>query len=125
MTIVIDEFGMFGNENIVEVLRLGRSKNAKVVLATQDLSTIQSELIAQDILSNCRLKISMGSDFPKTMAEIGGTKLRLEATIQHDEGEATGLGSAKIQDTFKANPIRSGPYMPAKPLLFAVTKWPR
>lgn len=35
---------------------------------------------------------------------IAGTRLVVESSLQHDEGQATGLGSARTQHAFKVDP---------------------
>jgi len=99
--LVIDEFGTFKNQNIVDLLQLARSAKMGVILATQDVATLGDEMTRQKILANCVTKILMASDFPEYIAELAGTKYQVESSIQHEGGEATGMGSARIQHAFK------------------------
>jgi hypothetical protein len=46
----------------------------------------------------------MATEFPEELAELAGTILRLENSIQFQEGEVTGKGSARIQHQFAVDP---------------------
>ena len=98
--LIIDEFGQFENDSIVSLLSLARSFRMGVVLATQDLSLLPEPTLSQQILSNCRTKLLMATDYPEEVAKLAGTILRIEASLQHEKGNPTGLGSARIQDAF-------------------------
>jgi len=41
---------------------------------------------------------------PEELVRIAGTRLVVESSLQHDEGQATGLGSARTQHAFKVDP---------------------
>lgn len=99
--LIIDEFGQFDNESIVDLLTLARAYHMGVVLATQDLSTLRDPVVSKQVLANARTKILMASDFPEDVATLAGTILRAESSFQHEEGNATGMGSVRIQDSFK------------------------
>jgi Cdc6-like AAA superfamily ATPase len=99
--LIIDEFGTFGNDNIIALLQLARSQQLGVILATQDVSTLGDPLTARLILSNTRTKILMATDYPEEIAMLAGTIKQIEASMQHNEGEATGMGSAREQDAFR------------------------
>ncbi len=98
---IIDEFGAFGTTGILSLLSLARSAQLGVVLATQDVASLGDETERRLILANTRTKLLMATDFPEEIASLAGTILRVESSIQHDEGEATGLGSGRIQDAFR------------------------
>jgi len=101
--LVIDEFGMFGNSNIVALLSLARSANLGVVLATQDVSTLGDEDTKRMILANTNTTLLMLSKFPEEVAEMAGTTYQVESSFQHEEGETTGMGSARIQHAYKVD----------------------
>lgn len=101
--LVIDEFGTFDNDNIVSLLSLARSANLGVILATQDIASLGNERTTQLILANTRTKILMASDFPEQLAKLAGTIYQIEASIQHLEGDPTGVGSARVQHTYRVD----------------------
>lgn len=98
--LIIDEFGSFGNKNIIKLLSLARSARLGIILATQDVANLGDDLTKQQILATTRTKFLMASDFPEEIATLAGTIKQIESSMQHDEGTATGMGSARLQDTF-------------------------
>lgn len=101
--LVIDEFGAFNNENIVDLLTLARSSDLGIILATQDIASLGDERTKRLILANTRTKLLMATDFPEEVAELAGTIYQLEASIQHTEGDLTGVGSARVQQAFRVD----------------------
>lgn len=99
--LIIDEFGQFSNNNIISLLTLARSSKMGVILATQDTASLKDEMTKKNVLANCRTKILMTTDFPEELAELAGTRYQIESSIQHEDGEMTGAGSARIQHSFK------------------------
>jgi hypothetical protein len=99
--LVIDEFGMFGNDNIIKLLSLARSSKLGIVLATQDVANLGDETTMRLILANTGTKLLMRSDFPEDIAKLAGTIYQLEGSVQYERGQATGLGSVRPQHTFK------------------------
>jgi len=102
--LIIDEFGQFSNKNITALLSLARSAKLAIILATQDVASLKDEQTKKLVLANTRTKILMATEFPEEMAELAGTILRLENSIQFQEGEVTGRGSARIQHQFAIDP---------------------
>jgi len=98
---IIDEFGAFSATGILSLLSLARSAQLGIVLATQDIASLGDDTERRLILANTRTKLLMATDFPEEVASLAGTILRIESSIQHDEGQATGLGSGRIQDAFR------------------------
>lgn len=99
--LIIDEFAAFGNHNIVALLTMARSADLGVVLAAQDVVGLGDETTQRLILANTRTKLLMASDFPEEIGQLAGTSYQIEASIQHAEGLATGLGSARVQHAFR------------------------
>lgn len=99
--LIIDEFGQFDNAGIVDLLTLARTYRMGIVLATQDLSTLRDPVVTKQVLSSTRTRLLMATDYPDELGKLAGTILRVEASLQHEEGNPTGLGSARIQDSFK------------------------
>lgn len=109
---IIDEFGAFGANGILSLLSLARSAQLGIVLATQDTASLGDETEQRLILANTRTKLLMATDFPEEVASLAGTILRIESSIQHDEGERTGMGSGRIQDAFRIS-MNEVPGLPA------------
>jgi energy-coupling factor transporter ATP-binding protein EcfA2 len=99
----IDEFGVFGNDNVNAVLSQARSKGYGVVLATQDYSNLGEERQAQSILSNTLTKVLMGTDYPEALGMTAGTKLQVESSMQSNDQGPTGMMSGRIQHAFKVD----------------------
>lgn len=99
--LIIDEFGQFSNDNIISLLTLARSSKLGVLLATQDTASLKDEATKKLVLANTRTKILMATDFPEEVGELAGTIYRVESSMQHEEGEVTGKGSARVQHSFK------------------------
>lgn len=97
---MIDEFGQFGATGILSLLSMARKAQLGMVLATQDVAGLGDETERRLILANTRTKLLMGTDFPEEVASLAGTITRIESSIQHDQGEATGKGSGRPQDAF-------------------------
>jgi Cdc6-like AAA superfamily ATPase len=102
--LVIDEFGQFANDKIISLLTLARSSQLGVILATQDTSSLEDENTRQQVLANTRTKILMATDLPEEVAELAGTVFQIESSIQHEDGDMTGMGSARVQHAFKIQP---------------------
>jgi hypothetical protein len=102
--LIIDEFGAFQNEQILALLTLARSAQLGVVLAAQDVASLgKEEQQRQLILANTRTKFLMATDFPEEVAMLAGTMLRIEVGLQLDDGQATGMGTGRVQHTFKVD----------------------
>lgn len=101
---IFDEFGQFGSDNIAAILELGRSRQCGVVLATQDMSTLDDESFQQRVLSGCQTKILMRSDFPEALVTLAGTRWQTELGLHIQDGAYTGEGTARQQHTFKIDP---------------------
>jgi hypothetical protein len=101
--LIIDEFGQFSNDNITALLSLARSAELGIILATQDTASLTSEVTKKLVLANTRTKFLMTSEFPEEVAALAGTSYQLESSLQHEEGELTGLASARVQHAFKVD----------------------
>ncbi len=101
--LIIDEFGQFSNKNITALLSLARSSQLGIILATQDVASLQDETTKKLVLANTRTKLLMATDFPEDVATLAGTFYQIESSIQHQDGGITGLGSARVQHAFKVD----------------------
>ncbi len=105
--LIIDEFGQFGNDNITSLLSLSRSSKLAIILATQDVASLKDEKTKKLILANTRTKVLMATDYPEDIAQLAGTSLQVESSMQLNEGDLTGMGSARVQHTFRVDPNES------------------
>ena len=99
---------------MIALLTLARSAKLGVILATQDIASLGDEDTKRLILANTRTKMLMASDFPEEVAKLAGTIYQVESSVQHDSGEATGMGSARIQHTFKVDMNEAGRLQPGE-----------
>lgn len=101
--LVIDEFGAFGNENIIKVLSMARSAELGVVLATQTVASLGEELIRDTILENVGTYLLMRSPNPEPIATLAGTVMRVEATTHYEEGQIGDKGGLRWQHQYKVD----------------------
>lgn len=102
--LIIDEFGAFGNKNVIALLSLARSMGLGVVLATQDVASLSDDKVRDRILGNSVVKVVMRSDHSEEVASLAGTQKNLLMTIQGKDGDPTGMSSARFEDVFKVHP---------------------
>lgn len=109
--LVIDEFGQFENNSIIALIELARSANLGILLATQDLSTVQDRHVKERLLSSIQTKILMKTDTPEIIGELAGTYTTPHLTYQTDDVDLTGLGSIRLEEARKVdlNAVRRFP----------------
>jgi hypothetical protein len=109
--LVIDEFGQFENESILALIELARSAEVGIILATQDLTTVQDKGVQTRLLSSIQTKILMKTDTPEVIGELAGTYRTAHLTYQTTETDLTGLGSIRLEDQRKVdlNAVRRFP----------------
>jgi energy-coupling factor transporter ATP-binding protein EcfA2 len=98
--LIIDEFGQFGTENIIELLSLARSSRLCIVLATQTEASLGDELTQEMILGNTMTKILHRVEQPEKIAGRAGTRLRPEVGAQIEDGKMTGMATVRWQHQF-------------------------
>lgn len=101
---IIDEFGSFANENITNILSQSRSSELGVVLATQTVASLGEPHIRDKIIENCNTHIMMKTLKGESIAEIAGTRMGGEMSIQMKEGQETGIQSMRLQHQMKTHP---------------------
>ncbi len=106
--LVIDEFGMFGAQNIVDILALARSAKLGVILATQEIASLGSEETKIQILTNTGTKLLMRSEFPEDIAQLAGTIYQIESSLRSNEQGFTGERGDRIQHAFKIDMNEAG-----------------
>ncbi len=115
--LIIDEFGQFSNRNITALLSLAGSSQLAIILATQDVASLKDEQTKKLVLANTRTKLLMASEFPEDVAQLAGTNYQIESSMQHQDGDATGLGSARIQHAFKVDMNEAAKLRPGEAFL--------
>ena len=115
--LIIDEFGQFDNQNITALLSLARSSKLAIILATQDVASMKDERTKRLVLANTRTKLLMASEFPEDIAKLAGTIFQFEASQQFQDGEATGMGSARSQHAFKIDMNEAAKLAPGEAFL--------
>lgn len=100
-----DEFSALSRaDEAIHVAERTRSAGGGVVLASQSVAALGDER-EQD-----RLRHTVGTVFlhqcpdPEALVHLAGTRPQIEGSIQHLDGYATGLGSARVQDAFRVDP---------------------
>lgn len=102
--ICIDEVGQLHPEKLLALIELGRSAQAGLVLATQDLSTIENIQTRERIIGSVQTKILMKTDVPQMVGDLAGTRKHVHVTAQTDESlNLTGLGSIRLEDERKVD----------------------
>ncbi|MBE8182395.1 MAG: type IV secretion system DNA-binding domain-containing protein [Candidatus Portiera sp.] len=91
--IIFDEFGVFVGDNVLNVINMGRSAGANVILAAQGLADLEteSEVLGRQIINNCnsflvhRINTPAESEF---IAGVIGTRDGFQVTrqVKGDEG---------------------------------------
>ncbi len=99
--LIIDEFGAFGNENIIKVLSMARSAELGVILATQNVASLGDEQTRDLIVENTGTQFLMRSNKPEKIAELAGTVMRPEATTHYEDGQAVNKGGVRMQHQYK------------------------
>ncbi len=120
--ILIDEFGAFGNENIIRVLNMARSFQLGVILATQNEATLGEEPTRSLILNGVGTHFLMQSNQPESIAQLAGTILGLEATTHFEEGQAVNKGGVRLQHQFKVQPNDVRQLLPGEGFLIRMGK---
>ncbi len=115
--LIIDEFGQFSNKNITALLSLARSSKLAVILATQDVASLNDEKTKKLILANTRTKLLMATDFPEDVALLAGTIYQPESSAQLYEGDTTGMGNVRIQHAFKIDMNEAAKLQPGQAFL--------
>lgn len=101
---IIDEFGSFANENIVNILSQSRSSQLGVCLATQTISSLGDPTVQSKVLENCNTHVMMKTMKGEILSEFAGTRMGAEMSIQLKEGLETGTQSARHQHQMRAHP---------------------
>ena len=103
--LIVDEFsGVAEGAPVARVVETVRSYGAAVVLAPQVAEGMGGAEAAARIIGSVGTVVLHQLPAPEELVRIAGTRLVVESSLQHDEGQATGLGSARTQHAFKVDP---------------------
>ena len=102
---IVDEFsGLAEGAPIARVVETVRSYGAAVVLAPQVAEGMGGPEAAARIIGSVGTVVLHQLPAPEELVRIAGTRVVVESSLQHDGGQATGLGSARMQHAFKVDP---------------------
>jgi hypothetical protein len=103
--LIVDEFsGVAEQARIARVVETVRSYGAAVVLAPQVAEGMGGPEAAARILGSVGTVVVHRVPDPDELVRLAGTRLAVEASHQHEQGRATGLGSARLQHQHKVDP---------------------
>ena len=108
-TIALDEFNVFANENIIDILNKTRSKGYEVILSFQSLDDLTkiSESFKNQVIENTNSKIIHRTNDPDGadyLASVLGTKKKHKKTYVAMDEETTGGQSVRVVDEYIAHP---------------------
>ena len=107
--IALDEFNVFADENIIDILNKTRSKGMEVILAFQsisDLSKVSDDFLKQ-VIENTNNKIVHATNDPdgaEYLAKVLGTKKKVKKTYAEESDGLSGGASTRVVDEFVAHP---------------------
>jgi len=108
--IILDEFGAFANENIIDLLNQSRSANFKFILGFQGLSELTkiSNTFKDGIMQSLNTYIVHRMfDSKENMDDLVsrfGTKKDIEKSQQTDNSNLSNMGNVKVVEAFKIHP---------------------
>jgi hypothetical protein len=100
---IIDEFSAIGREaDASNLLERMRSFGVAVVITSQSYAGLGEH--ADRMLDAAGTVILHQSSDPEQLAARAGTKQRLEAGYQIQDGNTTGMGTVRMQDSYRVSP---------------------
>jgi len=103
--LIVDEFSALAEGTpIARVVETVRSYGAAVVLAPQVAEGMGGPEATARIVGSVGTVFLHQVPDPDAIAALAGTRLEVESSIQHEEGRATGMGSARTQHAYKVPP---------------------
>jgi hypothetical protein len=95
--LVIDEFGAFGSETIIDLLAQARSAQLSIVLATQTTASLGDVGVQDQVLGSTITSIVLRTKSPERVVETAGTRRQPEYGLQIEDGKMSGLGTVRWQ----------------------------
>lgn len=103
--LIIDEFSAIASgEGVARLIEVVRSWGASIVLAPQAYEGMGGEEAARRIVNAAHTTILHAVPEPETLVRAAGTKIAIEASVQHDAGRSLDVGSAREQHQYKVDP---------------------
>ena len=103
--LIVDELsGVAEGSSVARVVETVRSYGAAVVLAPQVAEGMGGPEAAARIIGSVGTVILHQLPAPEEFVRIAGTRMIVESSVQHEGGQATGMGSARMQHAFKVDP---------------------
>ena len=107
--IALDEFNVFADENIIDILNKTRSKGMEVILAFQSISDLSniSEDFKNQVIENTNNKIIHATNDPdgaEYLSKVLGTHKKIKKTFAEESDGLTGGTSTRVVDEFSAHP---------------------
>jgi hypothetical protein len=103
--LIVDEFSAIADgERMARVVEVVRSYRAALVLAPQALEGMGGAEAAARILNAAQTIFLHALPDPERIAAAAGTKVGIEASLQHAEGIPLAIGSAREQHQLRVSP---------------------
>jgi len=103
--LIVDEFSAIASgERVARLVEIVRSYGASLVLAPQAYEGMGGDEAAARILNAAHTIILHAVPEPEPLIRAAGTKIEIEASVQHDAGRSLDIGSARAQHQYKVSP---------------------
>jgi len=103
--LIVDEFSAIANgERVARLVEIVRSYGASLVLAPQAYEGMGGAEAAARILNASHTILLHAVPEPEPLIRAAGTRMEIEASVQHDQGRSLELGSAREQHQHKVSP---------------------
>lgn len=103
--LIVDEFSAIASgPRVARLVEIVRSYGASLVLAPQAYEGMGGPEAAARILNAAHTILLHSVPDPEPLIRAAGTKIEIEASVQHDAGRSLDLGSAREQHQYKVSP---------------------
>ena len=103
--LIVDEFSAIATgEDVARVIETVRSYGASFVLAPQAYEGMGGPEAAARIVNAAHTILLHAVPEPDRLVSAAGTRMGIESSIQHDQGRALDLGSAREQHQLRVDP---------------------
>ena len=104
--LIVDEFSAIAQAGtgLVDVVERTRGFGVAAILSPQVIEGMGAPEAAARIIGSAHTILLHQIPQPEEIVKVAGTRLVMETSVQHGQGRATGLGSARLQHAFKVDP---------------------
>jgi hypothetical protein len=104
--LIVDEFSAIAQAgtSLVDIVERTRGFGVAAILSPQVVEGMGGPEAAARIIGSAHTVLLHQVPQPEEIVKVAGTRLVMETSVQHDQGRATGLGSARLQHAFKVDP---------------------